>query len=334
MNQFSPVSNFQALQQAIAAQQDLISSTYATQRAATGRLMLKSMLLQVVQVFNKLTEAAEGSIFLLDESGVVVESVLARGATMRTLKRNLIGQVLDKGLAGWVVKHQTVGVIDDTTTDDRWLTLPYEPYTVRSVLCFPILKQKERLGVVTLMHPEPHHFSQLPVVEFVPDVARMVALVLDNLRLQVELAEAIDPQGLDGNIAPEIADLARVPISENDRGRPERDLTGLYIITVQGKFLYANSRLAELFDYPFDELVTLDSIFELVEAGDCDRLRDDIQRCLRGDTRSFVCKVGGACKYGDRLSLCVEGNHTRFYGKPAIVGVIAETEADAAHADA
>lgn len=51
--------------------------------------------------------------------------------------------------AGWVFRHRQIGLITDTETDDRWLTLLNQPYTVRSALGVPILKSGELLGILT-----------------------------------------------------------------------------------------------------------------------------------------------------------------------------------------
>jgi GAF domain-containing protein len=97
---------------------------------------------------------------LLDADGLVTESLLARGATIREQRQRLVGEVLDKGLAGWVFRHRQVGLITDTVHDERWLTLHNQPYAVRSALGIPILKGKMLLGILTLMHSQPEHFGR------------------------------------------------------------------------------------------------------------------------------------------------------------------------------
>ena len=98
------------------AQRDLSRSVSTMEYAASGRLRLKSMLLEILRVSNQLLESEESSIFLLDESGVVVESILARGAMIKEHKQSLIGKVLDKGLAGWVMRIKKPGKVEDTKT--------------------------------------------------------------------------------------------------------------------------------------------------------------------------------------------------------------------------
>ena len=66
---------------------------------------------------------------------------------------------MDKGLAGWVKRHHQVGLIADTLEDDRWLTLPDQPYRVRSALAVPILRNGKMMGLLTLLHSRPAHFT-------------------------------------------------------------------------------------------------------------------------------------------------------------------------------
>ncbi|USR91061.1 GAF domain-containing protein [Phormidium yuhuli AB48] len=317
------VQHLKALRRAIAAQEELISSAYASQRAARGQLMLKSVLLEIIQVFSRLTAAEEGSIFLLNDEGVVIESILARGATMRELKRNLIGQVLDQGLAGWVVKHRRLGIIDDTETDDRWVTLAHQPYEVRSVLCIPIFKAKQVCAVVTLMHPNVAHFSHLAVLRYMDVVASVVGLVLDNVQQKIELTEVNDLEAIGSSESVPISDPSTDSSSPTSETlNTELTQTGVYIITGEGKFLYANPCFAHVFDYRLEDLVTLNSMFELICPQTGDLLLQDIKRCLNRETRSFRGSCEGRGKHGDRIPLILEGNLTRFYGKPAIVGTL------------
>jgi sigma-B regulation protein RsbU (phosphoserine phosphatase) len=66
-------------------------------------------------------------------------AILSRQQVTNQQKTNLIGSVQDKGLAGWVSHHSQIGLVMDTETDERWLTLPNQPYQVRSALAVPIV---------------------------------------------------------------------------------------------------------------------------------------------------------------------------------------------------
>ncbi|RMF22188.1 MAG: GAF domain-containing protein, partial [Cyanobacteria bacterium J083] len=171
---------YQHYKLAFETQDELIRSLAIIGEMSQGNVMTRSILLQSTKIFSELTEAEECSIFLLNSAGVVIESMLARGSVKREEERILIGEILDKGLAGWVVSKRQVGLIQDTMKDDRWLNLPYQPYSVRSALCVPILKASTLIGILTLTHSQPQHFSQ-ETGEILAAIGRSLALMLDNI---------------------------------------------------------------------------------------------------------------------------------------------------------
>ncbi|NER06888.1 MAG: GAF domain-containing protein, partial [Okeania sp. SIO3C4] len=105
--------------------------------------------------------AEKGSLFLLDPaSGKIIDAILTRAEVTPKQRAKLIGKVLDNGLAGWVSRNRQLGLITDTEQDDRWLTLPNQPYIVRSALSVPIINgKKELLGIITLLHSQTNHFT-------------------------------------------------------------------------------------------------------------------------------------------------------------------------------
>jgi sigma-B regulation protein RsbU (phosphoserine phosphatase) len=147
---------------------------------------LISILQQTLEVFVDLTGAEKGSLFLLDRNGVVIESILTRADATPEQRSQLIGRVLDKGLAGWVRRQREVGLIEDTQADDRWLDLPDQPYTVRSALAVPILRDEKLLGLLTLLHARTGHFSQ-ETADLMEMTAGQIAIALENARLYAKL---------------------------------------------------------------------------------------------------------------------------------------------------
>jgi sigma-B regulation protein RsbU (phosphoserine phosphatase) len=88
-----------------------------------------------------------------------------------------------------VKDHRQVGLINDTLDDDRWSPFPHQPQTIRSVLAVPILKCDEMLGILTLTHPDPNHFST-QFVEQMQATSDQIALTLENARLYTRLDES------------------------------------------------------------------------------------------------------------------------------------------------
>lgn len=301
------------IQHITAAQNELIRSLATLEKTATSTLLLKSTLLQMIQLANKLTGAEEGSIFALNKRGVVLESILARGAISQEHKNSLIGHVLDRGLAGWVVQHHKIGLIEDTQTDPRWATLPGQPYEARSALCLPLLKGRHLVGVLTLTHAQPRHFNTLTAKYFCHMMAAPLALALDNVLLRISAARSAsetDP----------LAAAPRTSITSEPSEPPEE--SGIYILTANGAFQYANTRFTEIFDYTIADLVELDGMTDLFVYEDRDRIAQYLSQCFQGQLKKFSLTCKGLNHSHQEIPLFVEGYVTKLYGKSVIIGAL------------
>ena len=151
---------------------------------------LKNTLQKTLEFFIELTRADTGSLVLLDSNGIVSDmidnAVVGNGEKHQP---QMIGRVLDKGLSGWVSDHRKVGLINDTTKDDRWATPSGWTQDLRSVLAVPILKGEELLGILNLSHARPQHFSP-EMVEQMQATTDQIALTLENTRLYGKLDES------------------------------------------------------------------------------------------------------------------------------------------------
>jgi signal transduction histidine kinase len=183
------VAELRTHEAALAAQQELLENLIALVRAGPDTSMLEATLQKMLDVSTRMSGATSGSLFLLDDQGVVTNSILTRGGATIEQRRAIIGSVMDRGLAGWVARHRQVGLIADTRTDPRWFTLPYEPYAFRSALAVPILRGGELLGILNLLHTAPEHFDP-SIAHLMQLAAGQMALALDNARLYAELAES------------------------------------------------------------------------------------------------------------------------------------------------
>jgi PAS domain S-box-containing protein len=306
------VAELQTIKTAFNAQNELLRSLVAMLQTANGTLLLRAMLQQTLQIARGLTSAEEGSLFLLDDSGFVTESILARGATIRGQKQRLIGEVLDKGLAGWVFQHRQVGLISDTLSDERWLTLTNQPYIVRSALGIPILKGKSLLGILTLMHSLPGHFNQ-ESARLMQMTAAQMALILDNVQLHTKHHQADK--------------TSHLQVLEEQLSNKEEEFAqlGIYIIFGEGNFLYANPRFAEIFGYTFGELISLESVLNLVSIDQRRSIADLINKCIQGQNKSIFCQFPGQRKDGSIIDAKIYGTRTKLYGKYVVIGALKES---------
>jgi sigma-B regulation protein RsbU (phosphoserine phosphatase) len=173
------------------AQNRLFENLIDLARSCAESEMLKISMQKTLDLASDLSGADKATLLLLNEEGVVTDSILTRERDQinSQTREDLIGRVLNKGLAGWVKQHLKVGVVDDSEKDERWLDLPEQPYTVRSALAVPILRHKSLFGILTLMHSEPGRF-QKEAINIVQATADQMALAIENAKLYMALANA------------------------------------------------------------------------------------------------------------------------------------------------
>jgi signal transduction histidine kinase len=186
------IARLRTRETAVAVQQKLLESIMKMAQTTPELSTLEATLQQILDVSSRLTGADSGSLFLLNADGVVTNSILTRRKATTEERRSIIGSVMHEGLAGWVARRRQIGWVHDTMHDERWLTLPNEPYSVRSALSTPITRGAQLYGILTLLHTAPNHFDANHV-QLMQVTADQMSLVLDNARLyaafQQELAE-------------------------------------------------------------------------------------------------------------------------------------------------
>ncbi len=171
------------------AQNRLFETFINRARSSIEPEILNGTMQNALDIAKQFSGAEKGSLFLLDKNGVVIDSILTRNETNEEKRSDLIGKVLEKGLAGWVKKNLCAGIVTDAGTDERWITFPGQPYSVRSALAVPILRNDILFGVITLMHSLPAQFDR-DIVDFIQQVADQMSLVIENAKLYNELEQS------------------------------------------------------------------------------------------------------------------------------------------------
>jgi len=171
---------------ALQVQSRLLENFVNFARSSAKERVMTRLLQKTLEISAELTGADKGSLFLLDADGAVTDGILTRVDPTPEQRSRIIGQVFDKGLAGWVRNHHKIGLIVDTRDDDRWVNLPNQPYTVGSALAVPILKGEDLLGIITLLHDQPQHFDQ-DAADLMQITAAQIGNALENARLYSKL---------------------------------------------------------------------------------------------------------------------------------------------------
>ncbi len=174
-----------AAESAIQLQTTLLKNSIAYVQSVSGSLILKTTLKNILEALVKSTESDQGSIFLIDEDGLIMESILARGPVTRDLKDSVISKVLDDGLAGWTLRHRQIGIIHDAIADDRWIQLPDQPYAARSAMAVPLVYGIDAIGIITLTHSQAHHFDDA-IATMMQFSMEIITAIIVNARLHAE----------------------------------------------------------------------------------------------------------------------------------------------------
>lgn len=173
---------------ALLTQSRLLQDFVSLAKSSAKEQMLTAILQKTLELTAELTKAETGSLFLLDPDGVVRDCILTRGPREAKECLDLTGTVLEGGLAGWVMRNRRIGLITDTEKDERWLNLPDQPYTVRSAMAVPIIRDNELLGILTLLHSKPGIFHQ-GTVDVMEVTAGQLGLALESAKLYSKLDE-------------------------------------------------------------------------------------------------------------------------------------------------
>jgi signal transduction histidine kinase/putative methionine-R-sulfoxide reductase with GAF domain len=176
-------------------QKQLFENLVTVARATTERPALEETLRNALDVAATITEAEFGSLFLLDNAGLVTHSItgLGKGLTQISHTTTDVQRVLERGLAGWVAHHRQTALVANTNHDDRWLHAEGSHYAAGSALAAPILSGPALLGILTLTHPAPHHFTENHAY-LMKSAADQMALALRNAQIYEEQRRLADRQ--------------------------------------------------------------------------------------------------------------------------------------------
>lgn len=116
-------------------------------------------------------------VFVRHLSSDTIDPQLAEPQSIHLARR-----VLDKGLAGWVFRNKQGAIVADTLHDERWYLFPDSNSQARSALCVPFLYNGEVLAVLTMLYPEPNHFTDYHL-RLMTIVANQATVAVRNAQL-------------------------------------------------------------------------------------------------------------------------------------------------------
>lgn len=119
-----------------------------------------------------------------------------------------------------------------------------------------------------------------------------------------------------------VGPLFRATQQADDKFRSvvEQSLAGIYIYQ-EGRLIYANPKLAEIFGYTREEIEQIPPL-ELVAPQDHAAVTENLRRRIDGEVEDIAYSFHGRRKNGTVIEVAVHGRRSAIMGKPAIVGVL------------
>jgi len=171
--------------------------------------LLRSALLAATQS----TGAHHATALLLDQQAQHIRYRVALDSGNLAPLELIAKPMMRSGLAGWVARARVAALIADTEQDSRWLPGPGLG-DLRSAIVAPLLLGTRMLGMITLGHETPSHFSteHLRLLEV---LCATVALAVEHTQVVDDSASPPDPWS-----APAGAKLTPTRVPDDDAPRP------------------------------------------------------------------------------------------------------------------
>ena len=176
-------------QAALLAERNKTRLLYGIQQELTSTLEIDAVVSRTVRLMVEAVQATQGSMIVFDPHGKVWRRTLARRGLSATEETVVTRQVLETGLGGLAVQTRTPQLVMDTEHDERWLHFANDASQVRSAIAVPLLTSDATLGVLTLTHPEPGHFTPAEL-DLLSTATGQISTALRNATLYSLLREA------------------------------------------------------------------------------------------------------------------------------------------------
>lgn len=161
---------------------------YEISRAITAELDLPPMMGSIISQTQKAVGATKGSVILLDDGGQVTHRIVVREGEAPALTGHIASRVMSHGLAGWILRHNSGVIVNNAREDDRWLTQPDDADPPGSVIGVPLSRSNRSVGVLFLMHPQPHYFTDQHLALLVT-IGAQISASIENAYLFNEISE-------------------------------------------------------------------------------------------------------------------------------------------------
>jgi class 3 adenylate cyclase len=175
-----------------ASEGDTIATLHHFALDLAGHPDLNEILRNALLAATRLSGSQHATVLLIDEQSEHIRYRVALDSGNLAPLELIAKPMMSKGLAGWVARERRTALVPDTEHDPRWLPGPGLG-DLRSAIVAPLIYGDRTLGVMTLGHESPGHYTDehLRLVEL---LCAPVALAIDHARLSASLTGEHDPR--------------------------------------------------------------------------------------------------------------------------------------------
>ena len=127
-------------------------------REVAAALDLRTVLQRLVFAAMQHVGGERGSIIVIDDTGNPVDATIVYGKSLMENSTRQLRDTVDRGLAGWVIRHRKAALVPDTSMDERWLRRADDAFDrsgSKSALCVPLIARDRLVGVLPWSTPYP-----------------------------------------------------------------------------------------------------------------------------------------------------------------------------------
>ncbi len=158
----------------------VLEKLLSVSRQLSSTLEMRPLLRKIVEIAKELTDADGASILLMDEGEEKLWFVAATGPQANVLERTEVP--LEGSLAGWVVEHRQMTIVDDVQSDPRHYTIiAIDP--TQSLIAVPMIFGDKVVGVVEAVTTKSRHSFTRQDMDMLETLAGIAAVAVQNARL-------------------------------------------------------------------------------------------------------------------------------------------------------
>jgi hypothetical protein len=160
---------------------------YALSHELASQMDLRELMERILRMTLDSVGGTSGSMIAVNEANEPLEGILIYDGKAQAQTPEQLRDVVQQGLAGWVIENRRPVKLDNTHEDSRWLRRDWnqETSSPRSAISVPLMNNDYVVGVLTLVHPDVNYFtrddlSMVTAIAVGVSFSRMPALLQDN----------------------------------------------------------------------------------------------------------------------------------------------------------